>query len=74
MYDSQGRYAEAEPLFLRAVAIWETALGPDHPATFWACDACAIFLAKMGRKSDAAAMRKRAAAGRAAHEAKNKRV
>ena len=26
-----GRYAEAEPLYERALAIREKALGPDHP-------------------------------------------
>jgi hypothetical protein len=29
--DEQGRYAEAEPIFARALAIREKALGPDHP-------------------------------------------
>ncbi|CAN0113270.1 unnamed protein product, partial [Ectocarpus sp. 12 AP-2014] len=28
---SQGKYDEAEPLYIRAVAIREKALGPDHP-------------------------------------------
>ncbi|CAN0360355.1 unnamed protein product, partial [Ascophyllum nodosum] len=27
----QGKYAEADRLFLRAVEIWEIALGPEHP-------------------------------------------
>ena len=31
LYDGQGRYAEAEPLYKRALAIREKALGPDHP-------------------------------------------
>ena len=31
LYDAQGRYAEAEPLYKRALAIREKALGPDHP-------------------------------------------
>jgi tetratricopeptide (TPR) repeat protein len=31
-YDQQGRYAEAEPLYKRSLAIYEKApLGPDHP-------------------------------------------
>lgn len=30
LYRNQGRYAEAEPLFKRAVSIDEKALGPDH--------------------------------------------
>src|SRR6266480_2562845 len=31
LYVRQGRYAEAEPLYGRARAIAEKALGPDHP-------------------------------------------
>ena len=31
LYDTQGDYAKAEPLYKRSLAIWEKALGPDHP-------------------------------------------
>ena len=31
LYYAQGQYAQAEPLYKRALAIWEKALGPDHP-------------------------------------------
>ena len=31
LYRTKGRYAEAEPLYKRALAIAEKALGPDHP-------------------------------------------
>jgi tetratricopeptide (TPR) repeat protein len=31
LYSRQGQYAKAEPLYQRALAIWEKALGPDHP-------------------------------------------
>ena len=31
LYRYQGRYAEAEPLYKRSLAIREKALGPDHP-------------------------------------------
>ena len=31
LYRDQGRYAEAEPLFRRSLAISETALGREHP-------------------------------------------
>jgi hypothetical protein len=31
LYKDQGRYAEAEPLYRRALTITETALGPTHP-------------------------------------------
>jgi len=30
-YESQGKYAEAEPLYKRALEITEKALGPEHP-------------------------------------------
>jgi hypothetical protein len=29
----QGKYAEAEPLFRRALEIYETQLGENHPST-----------------------------------------
>src|SRR5437762_7162465 len=31
LYDRMGQYAKAEPLELRALRIYENALGPDHP-------------------------------------------
>ena len=31
LYNAQGKYAEAEPLHKRALAIFEKALGPEHP-------------------------------------------
>ncbi len=31
LYNSQGKYAEAEPLYRRALAIAEATLGPEHP-------------------------------------------
>jgi hypothetical protein len=31
LYNAQGRYAQAEPLFKRSLAIRVKALGPDHP-------------------------------------------
>jgi hypothetical protein len=31
LYYAQGQYAQAEPLYNRSLAIWEKALGPDHP-------------------------------------------
>ena len=32
LYDAQGQYAQAEPLYRRALAIWEQALVPEHPS------------------------------------------
>ena len=31
VYDAQGKYADAEPLYKRSLAILENALGPEHP-------------------------------------------
>jgi tetratricopeptide (TPR) repeat protein len=31
LYATQGRYAQAEPLYKRSLAIKEKALGPHHP-------------------------------------------
>ena len=31
LYEWQRRYDDAEPLYRRTLAIWEKALGPDHP-------------------------------------------
>jgi len=31
LYHAQGRYADAEPLYQRALALRERVLGPDHP-------------------------------------------
>ena len=32
LYDEQGRYADAEPLYKRSLAINEKALGPEGPS------------------------------------------
>ena len=42
VYSSQGRYAEAEPLYQRSLAIREKALGPEHPSV-------AIALGNLGK-------------------------
>jgi CHAT domain-containing protein len=31
LYQAQGRYTEAEPLYMRSLAVREKALGPEHP-------------------------------------------
>jgi len=33
LYESQGKYVEAEPLYQRSLAIRETSLGLDHPTS-----------------------------------------
>ncbi|MBD2149514.1 tetratricopeptide repeat protein [Pseudanabaena sp. FACHB-1277] len=33
LYDSQGKYSEAEPLMARSLEIYEQKLGTEHPTT-----------------------------------------
>lgn len=61
----------AEPLYRRTLAIDEKALGPEHPNTAACCENYAALLDKMGRAAEAAALRQRAAAVRAAHAGSN---
>jgi CHAT domain-containing protein/Flp pilus assembly protein TadD len=48
-----GRYADAQPLFTRALAISETASGPSHPNTAMILNNLAILYESMGRYADA---------------------
>jgi len=48
LYNSQGRYPEAEPLYLQALAIAEQALGENHPNTIIFRENYAICLRRGG--------------------------
>jgi len=48
LYDSQGAYAKAEPLYLRALAIRKKALGPDHPDTARSLNNLAVLYRNQG--------------------------
>ncbi len=45
IYYNQGQYVQAEPLYKRALAIWDKALGPNHPTV----SACLENLAELYR-------------------------
>jgi tetratricopeptide (TPR) repeat protein len=64
LYDNQGRYAEAEPLFKRALAVLEKALGPNHPEVAAVRHNLAALYKDQGRYADAEALNKRAMANR----------
>jgi hypothetical protein len=51
-----GKYAEAEPLCRRSLAIREKVLGPKHPHLATSLKNYAILLQKMGRNSEAEEM------------------
>ncbi len=61
-YEAQGKYAEAEPLYARALAIEETTLGSEHPDVSQSLRNYAALLQKMGRTAEAVKMEARAAA------------
>jgi tetratricopeptide (TPR) repeat protein len=56
LYKSQGRYDEAEPLFLRALEASEHTLGHDHLTTNRARYAYALALLELKRNSEAASL------------------
>ena len=58
----QGRYAEAEPLFKRALAIWEKPLGPEHPEFAMGLKNLAELYRAQGRYAEAEPLFERALA------------
>jgi hypothetical protein len=58
---------KAEPLYQRALAIWEKALGPEHPDVATSLENYAALLRKLDRTAEAETMEVRAKAVRAAH-------
>ena len=62
LYRNQGRYAEAEPLYKRALAIHEKALGPDHPDVATALNNLAELYRYQGRYAEAEPLYKRSLA------------
>ena len=71
LYRTQGKYAEAEPLYNRALAIVEKALGPEHPYVATSLANYAALLRKTGRGEEAEKLEARAKAIRAKHAREN---
>ncbi len=53
LYYTQGKNAEAEPLYQRALAIWEKVLGPEHPDVAYSLNNLAILYQVQGRYEEA---------------------
>ena len=66
-----GRYAEAEPLYKRALAIREKVLGPEHPDTADSLKSYAALLRATGSTAEADEFEARAQAIRARHAKEN---
>ena len=60
VYGAQGRYAEAEPLYLRALAIEEEVLGPEHPHVATNLDNLAVLYLTQGKYAEAEPLHQRA--------------
>ena len=58
--NAQGRYEEAEPLYSKALEIFERGLGEEHPNTLICYNNLAIFLDNQGRHEEAEEYRKKA--------------
>jgi tetratricopeptide (TPR) repeat protein len=62
MYDDQGRYAKAEPLFKRVLAIHEKVLGPENPEVATALNNLAVLYHDQDGYAEAERLHKRALA------------
>ncbi len=67
LYRAQGNYAQAEPLYQRALAIWQKALGPEHPQVAMVLENYTVLLYRLHRDAEAEKMEARAKAIRAKH-------
>ena len=59
VYNSQGRYEEAEPLYKRSLEIWEKALGKEHPHVAATLNNLAELYRTQGRYEEAEPLYKR---------------
>ena len=60
IYYNQGHYAEAEPLYMRALEIREAKLGKDHRDTIISLDNLAVLYKDQGRYAEAESFNERA--------------
>ena len=60
LYQTQGRYDESEPLFKRALAIYEKAFGKNHPDVATTCDSMAGLYRQIGKEDEAENLEARA--------------
>jgi tetratricopeptide (TPR) repeat protein len=65
LYAAQRDYAKAEPFYKRSLAIWEKALGPDHPNVALSLENLADLYRNTKRNNEAEPLELRAAKIRA---------
>ena len=71
LYRDRGWYVDAKPLYQRALAILEKALGSDHPNLATSLENYAALLRKTERGNEAAKLEAHAKAIRAKHAEQN---
>ena len=71
LYYTQSRYAEAESLYQRSLAIRQKALGPEHPRVATSLENYAALLRETDREDKAEEMEARAKAIRVKHARDN---
>jgi tetratricopeptide (TPR) repeat protein len=62
LYQQQGKYAEAEPLYRRALSIYEQQVGNDHPNLATSLNNLALFYSSQGKYTQAEPLLRRALA------------
>ncbi len=62
LYQIQGKYAQAEPLHKRSLAIREKALGPNHPSVATSLNNLAALYEVQGKYTEAEKLKARAKA------------
>jgi tetratricopeptide (TPR) repeat protein len=60
LYQAQGKYAVAEPLYGRSLKIVEKALGPEHTQVATTCENMAGLYRQIGKKDEAEILETRA--------------
>ena len=60
LYQAQGKYAEAEPLYKRALKIMEQTLGPNHPDVATVCENLAELYKQIENEDEAEKLETRA--------------
>jgi tetratricopeptide (TPR) repeat protein len=68
LYRAQGKYSEAEPLYKRALVIWEKVLGPDHPHIATVLENMAEFYREIDREEEAKRLEERVKRIRSKHQ------
>ena len=71
LYQAQGKYADAEPLYKRELVNFEKSLGPEHLQLAKSLANYAALLRKTERGAEATKMEARAKAIRAKHAKEN---